>query len=87
MGEWRSGKCDSCLEDGSSEEVGTVGAEFGAGKFNWQLQTVRDEVERRPGNVVLERVRVRNLLSDWDLNFNGGNGKRGMGKRKRRMGT
>ena len=32
--EWRSWKCDSCLEDGGGEEVGTVGTEFGAGEFD-----------------------------------------------------
>ncbi len=65
------GQCDDCLEDGRREEVGAVGAEFGAGEFNWQLRTVRNEIERRPGNVVLKRVRVRDFLPNGHLDLYG----------------
>lgn len=63
----RLGQLDLCLQDRLAEDVWAVGAELCPSKFNRQLGAFGDIVERDPGDMMLDRIGVRNLLADGDF--------------------
>ena len=51
------------------EDILAVGTKLCPCKFDWQLGTFGNIVECNPGNVMLNRVGVRDLLADSNLYF------------------
>lgn len=48
---------------------GAVRGELHDGQFNWQLGVFGDIVERDSGDVMIDRVGVRDLFSNRDFDF------------------
>lgn len=51
------------------EDILAVGTKLCPCKFDWQLGTFGNIVECNPGNVMLNRVGVRDLLADGDFHL------------------
>ena len=65
----RLGQFDLCPHDWLGEEVQTVGAELSPCQLDRQLGAFGDIVERDPGDVMLDRVGVRDAGADADFDF------------------
>lgn len=65
----RLGYADCCLENGLGKCVLTMGGEIGTGQFNGDLRSIGNVIERNPGDMMFNRIRVRNLLAYGNLDF------------------
>lgn len=65
----RLGQLDLCLQDRLGEDIWAVGTELRPSKFDWQLGTIGNVVERNPGDVMLDCVGVGDLFADSNLYF------------------
>ena len=65
------GQLDLGFQDWLGEDIWAVGAELCPCQFDWQLGAFSDIVERNPGDVMLDRVGVRDAGADRDFDLDG----------------
>lgn len=63
------GQFDRCLQNWIGEGIWAVGSKFGTRQLNWQLRAFGNIVERNPGDVMLDRVGVRDAGADANFNL------------------
>ena len=65
----RLGYADCRLENGLGKCFRTMGGEIGTSQFNGDLRSIGNVIERNPGDMMFNRIRMRNLLAHGNLNL------------------